>query len=213
MKKKCKILLIIISLALTLSLMSNTYSRYVANTTGNLDMAFANWQILINEQDILEENTSTIQLEPVILENKHIASNTVAPSTQGYFDINIDPSNDDVSFNYELSIEVLNENIPDLMITKYAILDETYEEGDEVITNTLENNTLTGSLEFQQDIDNYQFTPFTIRIYFEWYEGQDEKMNDQQDAEIGHQAAAENTTLQIAASIKFEQQLEQTENI
>ena len=41
----------------------------------------------------------------------------------------------------------------------------------------------------------------------------DEKMNDQQDAEIGHQAAAENTTLQIAASIKFEQQLEQTENI
>ena len=38
-------------------------------------------------------------------------------------------------------------------------------------------------------------------------------MNDQQDAEIGHQAATENTTLQIAASIKFEQQLEQTENI
>ena len=99
------------------------------------------------------------------------------------------------------------------MITKYAILDETYEEGDEVITNTLENNTLTGSLEFQQDIDNYQFTPFTIRIYFEWYEGQDEKMNDQQDAEIGHQAAAENTTLQIAASIKFEQQIKNIENL
>lgn len=193
--------------------MSNTYSRYVANTTGNLDMAFASWQILINEQDILEENISTIELEPVILENKNIATNTVAPSTQGYFDINIDPSNVDVSFKYELNIKVLNENIPDLMITKYAILDESYEDGDEVITNTLENNTLNGSLEFQQDIDNYQFTPFTIRIYFEWYEGQDEKMNDQQDAEIGHQAAAENTALQIAASIKFEQQLEQTENI
>ena len=213
MKKKCKILLIIISLALSLSLMSNTYSIYVANTTGNLDMAFASWQILINEQDILEENISTIELEPVILENKNIATNTVAPSTQGYFDINIDPSNVDVSFKYELNIKVLNENIPDLMITKYAILDESYEDGDEVITNTLENNTLNGSLEFQKEIEDYQYEPFTIRIYFEWYEGQNEQMNDQQDAEIGHLAAKENTTLQIAASIKFEQKLEETENI
>ena len=58
MKSKCKILLIIASLALTLSLMSNTYSRYVANTTGNVDIAFANWQILVNDNDILAQNTS-----------------------------------------------------------------------------------------------------------------------------------------------------------
>ena len=104
MKKKCKILFIIASLALTLSLMSNTYSRYVANTTGNLDMLFANWQILVNENDILDETSSSIQITPVILENEHISQNKVAPSTQGYFDINIDPTNVDVSFSYQIWI-------------------------------------------------------------------------------------------------------------
>lgn len=213
MKRKCKILFIIASLALTLSLMSNTYSRYVANTTGNLDMLFANWQILVNENDILDETSSSIQITPVILENEHISQNKVAPSTQGYFDINIDPSNVDVSFAYQVDIEVLNKNIPDLMITKYAILDSSFIEGDEIITNTLENNQLASSLIYQNDIEDYSFEPFTIRIYFEWYDGIDEAMDDEADTQIGKDAANNNTTLQIAATIHFEQQLEEIENI
>ena len=213
MKRKCKILFIIASLALTLSLMSNTYSRYVANTTGNLDMLFANWQILVNENDILDGSSSSIQITPVILENEHISQNKVAPSTQGYFDINIDPSNVDVSFAYQVDIEVLNKNIPDLMITKYAILDSSFIEGDEIITNTLENNQLASSLIYQNDIEDYSFEPFTIRIYFEWYDGIDEAMDDEADTQIGKDAANNNTTLQIAATIHFEQQLEEIKKL
>ena len=210
MKNKCKILFIIASLALTLSLMSNTYSRYVANTTGNLDMAFSNWQILVNEIDIIEENSSTIQISPVLLENENIAENKVAPSTEGYFDINIDPTNVDVSFNYQVNIEVLNENIPDLMITKYAILDDTYTVGDEIVLENLENNTVSGNLKYQQ---GNTFKPFTIRIYFEWYDEADGVMTDEMDTEVGHQAATENTTLQIAATIKFEQDVTEESTI
>ncbi len=213
MKKKCKILFIIISLALTLSLMSNTYSRYVASTTGNLDMLFANWQILVNEKDILDGSSSSIQITPVLVENEDIATNKVAPSTQGYFDINIDPTNVDVSFSYQVNIEVLNKNIPDLMITKYAILNSDYNEGDEITANTLENNQLSDSLVFQNDIEDYSFEPFTIRIYFEWYDGVDDTMDDAADSEIGKDAAINNTTLQIQATIQFEQQLDDTENI
>lgn len=208
MKNKCKLLFIIASLALTLSLMSNTYSRYVASTTGNVDMLFANWQILVNQEDILDASTSTIELTPTVLDNEHIASNKVAPSSEGYFDIDIDPTNVDVSFNYELKVQVLNENIPDLMITKYAILDKDYKEGDEIVTNNLESNTLTGNMLYQNDIENYQFEPFTIRIYFEWYDGIDNTMSDNEDTEIGHDAALNNTPLKIAATIKFQQQLE-----
>ena len=210
MKNKCKILFIIASLALTLSLMSNTYSRYVANTTGNLDMAFSNWQILVNEIDIIEENSSTIQISPVLLENENIAENKVAPSTEGYFDINIDPTNVDVSFNYQVNIEVLNENIPDLIITKYAILDDTYTVGDEIVLENLENNTVSGNLKYQQ---GNTFKPFTIRIYFEWYDEADGSMTDEMDTEVGHQAATENTTLQIAATIKFEQDVTEESTI
>ena len=59
--------------------------------------------------------------------------------SKGYFDIDIDHSNVDVSFNYNITLEVLNENIPDLIITKYAILDSNYDDGD-TITYTNINN-------------------------------------------------------------------------
>ena len=44
MLKKIKVLILIASLAITLSLMSNTYSRYVASSNGNVEIEFAKWQ-------------------------------------------------------------------------------------------------------------------------------------------------------------------------
>ena len=91
MKKKFKILLALMSLSLTLGLMSNTYSRYVAGTSGNIEVKFTKWQILVNSNDITNENTTSIELTPVIEENTNVAKNTIAPSSKGYFDIDIDP--------------------------------------------------------------------------------------------------------------------------
>lgn len=202
MKRKVKILLALISISLTLGLMSNTYSRYVADTTGDLNVSFTGWKILVNETDITNNNTSTIDLVPIMEENKNIAPNTIAPSSKGYFDIEIDPSNAETSFNYLISLDVLNENIPDLIITKYAILDETYVLGDVVETIALENNYIEGSMLLNEQ---NSIKPFTIRVYFEWFEGETEQMNDDEDTKIGHQATTENTELQIRATIKFEQ--------
>jgi hypothetical protein len=128
MKIRLKVLFILITLAVTISFMSSTYSRYVADTIGNLEVQFANWKILVNEFDITNGNTSSIELTPVMLENANVAQNKVAPSSKGYFDIVIDPSNVEVSFDYEITLDVLNENIPDLIIKQYAILDKNYDE-------------------------------------------------------------------------------------
>ena len=142
MGKKFKILLLLISSSFTLGLMSNTYSRYVANTTGDVELAFAKWQILLNNEDITNGATSTLDITPVIEENQNIENNTIAPSSKGYFDVNIDPSNVGVSFNYKIDLKVLNEDMPDLMITKYAILDKDYIDGDEITTTNIENNII-----------------------------------------------------------------------
>lgn len=64
MSRKFKVLLVIISLSLTLSLMSNTYSRYVADTTSDIELQFANWQILVNENDITNNSVSSINIVP-----------------------------------------------------------------------------------------------------------------------------------------------------
>lgn len=207
MGKKFKILLLLISSSFTLGLMSNTYSRYVANTTGDVELVFAKWQILVNNEDITNGTTSTLDITPVIEENQNIEDNTIAPSSKGYFDVNIDPSNVGVSFNYKIDLKVLNEDMPDLMITKYAILDKDYIDGDEITTTNIENNVINGTLNFDKETENYKFEPFTIRVYFEWYEGLDEQMNDEQDSKIGNDASINDTKLQIQATINFEQKI------
>ena len=206
-RKKIKILLVLISLSLTLGLMSNTYSRYVASANGSVEAVFAKWQILLNNTDITNETSSTINITPIMEENQYIKNNTVAPSSKGYFDVNIDPSNVGVSFTYSINLKVANENMPDLLITKYAVLDKNYIDGDEINTTNVEDNKISGELNFDNKITDFKFESFTIRVYFEWYEGENEKMNDQSDTNIGKDAALNDTKLLIQATIDFKQKL------
>lgn len=207
MERKIKFLLLLISTAFTLGLMSNTYSRYVASTTGDVELVFAKWQILVNNDDITSGNTSTINITPIIEESQNTTNDKIAPSSKGYFDINIDPQNVGVSFDYSIDLEVLNENMPDLLITKYAILDNEYVEGDEITTVNLENNQINNSLEIDKSVENYTFEPFTIRVFFEWYEGENEQMDDAQDTLVAQQAQENNENLKIQATITFNQKI------
>ena len=208
MKTRIKILFIIVTLAVTMSLMSNTYSRYVADTTGNLEVQFATWKILVNENDISSGNVSSIEITPMIKNNDNVASNKLAPSSEGYFDIQIDPSNTEVTFDYIISLEVLNENMPDLLISEYAIINEEYEE-DNIQKNTIENNEIKGTM-FYKNVasgsdESFEFKPFKIRVYFEWFDGETASMNDEADTLIV--TSEENIPLQIKANIKFEQNI------
>lgn len=219
MNFRIKILGAFIPLCLLLCFMSNTYSRYVADTTGSLKMSFAQWQILVNNNDITSNSSSSVVLKPVIDKNQYVENNKIAPSSTGYFDISIDPSNVDVSFNYSISLDVVNENIPDLIITKYAILDNDYNGTDAITYQNIENNLIKGSLDVDNtivtsnsdEIQEHTFEPFIIRVCFEWYEGNGETMSDDADTLVG--SNKETTDLEISAVIKFEQKLsEEIEN-
>lgn len=206
MAKRVKILLLVISLSLTLSLMSNTYSRYIADTTGNVEVLFSKWQIMVNENDITTNSNSSIELIPVIEENTNIKANTIAPSSKGYFDIDINPTNVGVSFDYTISLSLQNDNIPDLMITKYSVIDNEHPESNNLLRNTINGNKITGSLDYDNTITNFTFEPFTIRVYFEWYEGTGELMNDEADTLIATSTDT-NPSLNIVANITFSQKL------
>lgn len=207
MQKRIKIILILLTLSVTLSFMSHTYSRYVADATSNIELSFAKWQLLVNNEDITTGTTNNIEITPVIEENTNIKANTIAPSSKGYFDILVNPSNVEVSFDYKVTIDILNENLPDILISKYAILSDTYVEGTEVTKEDITNNEITGTLVFNNKQENFEFKPFTIRVYFEWFEGTNELMDDEIDTSIGLDAVNNNTKLQIAAAITFTQNL------
>ncbi|MBQ4571633.1 MAG: hypothetical protein IJO27_01045 [Bacilli bacterium] len=209
MKTRIKIMLVFMSLVLTVSLMSNTYSRYVADTTGSLEVQFAKWKILVNENDITSGNVSSIELTPVVDENENVAQNKLAPSSKGYFDIEIDPTDVEVSFDYEISLEVLNENIPDLLVTKYSLIKgNTDLDKDSIDRIDIVDNVISGTFRYKNVASGsdevFAFEPFTIRVYFEWVDNEEvSTMSDEADTQIG--LNAEDYTLQIKANIKFEQ--------
>lgn len=207
MTKRIKIILILLILSVTLSFMSHTYSRYVVDTTSNIEVSFAKWQVLVNETDITDGTTTNLEITPVIEESSNVKANTIAPSSKGYFDIAINPTNIEMSFDYKLTLKLLNENMPDILISKYAILSDTYKEGDTVTTTDITNNEITGTLTYDNETENFAFKPFTIRVYFEWFEGTNELMNDEADTAIGKDAAINNTKLQIEAALSFSQKL------
>ncbi len=207
MFKKIKYIMVLAALSVSVSLMSNTYSRYVADTTGSLDIEFATWQILVNNSDITDNTSTDITFTPTIEPNANVAENVVAPSSKGYFDIEINPANVNVSFDYSVTLQIENLEVPDLIISKYAILDNDYVEGDAITTENMVGNTITDSLAFDKTIDNFKFDPFTIRVYFEWYDEADNVMNDEEDTVIGHEAATTGKTFRLNATIDFTQQV------
>jgi len=208
MIKKFRIILVLISLSISLCLMSNTYSRYIADTSSNIDVMFSNWQILVNTIDVTNGSSSEISFTPIIDENENIAENTIAPSSTGYFDIAIDPRNTDVSFSYSIALSIENENVPDLMITKYAILPNTYIEGDSLEFTNIIDSTITDTLYFDNNTEDFSFNNFTVRVYFEWFEGETELMDDDSDTAIGLYAATDGETFTMNAAISFEQVIE-----
>ena len=206
MGKKICFILFLISCSFCLCYMSNTYSRYVTGTTSNIDMSFAKWQILVNNQDITNQNNSSISFIPTIEANENTKANTIAPTSKGYFDIDIDPGNVDVSFRYQIDLTVDNEDIPDLIVTKYAVLDNSYQEGDDINYTTLVNNTISEDMLFDNTTQNFAFQPFTVRIFFEWLEDdEDELMDNDSDTEIGISAADDDISFSISANAVFEQ--------
>ena len=199
---KIKLIVASFMLIVLVSFISDTFSKYISSSQGDLTLSFAKWQILVNDYDITEGTNSEILFVPVIEYNENVNENAIAPTTEGYFDIKIDPSNIGLSFKYNIDFQIENDDIPDLMITKYAILPETFNEDDDIEYIPLESNELSEEYIFNP---KKQFEPFTIRLRFEWIDGDGEQMIDEDDALIGSVAALENSKFKMKANIKFEQ--------
>ena len=87
------------------------------------------------------------------------------------------------------------------MITKYAIVPNDYLEGDKLTFENITDYSITNTVLYDQKT----FDKFTVRIYFQWMEGEDTTMTDAEDTVIGNNAAINDTSFTINANIKFEQ--------
>ena len=168
--------------------MQETYAKYVTTSEGKINAKIARWNIKVNETDIKNNASLAQDIIPTFEKSENIAENVIAPTIKGYFDLNIDASAVDVSFTYNILIEE-NDLISDFIITGYQI-------GDNPIVNLTDTTEITNDI-LLDDTNRLQ----TIRIYFEWYDEDDNKMDNNADTVV----TIDNDNLTLNVKLSFTQ--------
>ncbi len=124
MKKKKYLLLIlaVFSICFTVSTINETYAKYVSSARSTTLTSIARWKIVVNENDISLGASTTNFITPVFPGSDHIKEGVIAPNVEGYFDLVLDATNVDVSFNYKINIVQSETNpVKELVATRYTI--------------------------------------------------------------------------------------------
>jgi len=106
MKRKILLIMCIISMCITVMLTTSTYSKYSEEADANLQFTVGKWNIKLNNKDVTENNSYDFVIENIVIRgNENVVEGKIAPGLTGYFDINIDPSDTNVSVRYDLEID------------------------------------------------------------------------------------------------------------
>lgn len=137
----------------------STFARYTTVVQNESTVGIANWQISINNNNIINGGTLTNTLE-LIPSTQTTTNNKLAPGQNGYFDITINPEGTDVAIQYTINIDL--KNLPTgIILTTYEILEDN-------ISKNIENNKIEGEINLQQLQQLTSSEAKTIRVYWEW---------------------------------------------
>jgi hypothetical protein len=175
-KRKMLFFIALISLFYCVTMMQDTYAKYLTSAEANAELTIARWSILVNDQDIVNNSNFSEVVVPTFNGTTNINSNVIAPTSTGYFDLLINANDTDVSFTYTVSIDTSDCNVSDLVITGYTIGKTHYDYDGNDISNDI---LLT-------DTDK----TVSIRFDVEWNDGTGENMNNAQDTEASKEGTA-----------------------
>lgn len=171
MKKKYVIILLFISLCLCLFFIQDSFAKYLTSASETANMNIARWKIIVNNKDIRDNSSSSAIISPVFLGNDNVASDIIAPGSEGYFDLIIDANAADVSFKYKIDITTdENSAVKDIIAVKYKI-----NNGEEILF-TGGNQTIEKSVLHSDNTD-----VINIRVYIKWNDGDGSEMDNSAD--------------------------------
>lgn len=203
MKKLLKIL-VLIMLIITIFQIANMYALYKDELQGEYTNLLGIWSIKVNESDISSggENLTFNMTEDNLtyIDSDRVKSQKLAPGTQAYFEIIIDPANTDVAIVYTLNIkleEVTTANLKLLKVENY------FQKNDETEQTVNEKVYTDNTLNLHEaiiplDIVNNKYLNH-VRLYFEW---ENLEENNEQDSALGQ---TENAKINIPLEINLKQ--------
>lgn len=169
---RIKIFIALLSLLYLITLVQDTYAKYTSSANANTNITISRWNILVNDQDIKNNSNFTNTIKPVFEDNENIATGVIAPTSKGYFDIIIDGTKTDVSFQYNINLALSNLNtVSDLKLTNYKVNDDD-------TLHQIENNVISNQVLYDSDNKIIKY-----RIFVEWIDGDAETMNNEADTE------------------------------
>ena len=145
-------------MCISLILLVQIYAKYLTSVAGSTDIPIAKWNILVNNQSIKDNPDISKTIQPVFPGNDNIAENIIAPTAEGYFDLNFDFTDTDVSFKYTISLSSNPESsVTDLVATGYSI-----DNGNKIEFDTYDED-ITDTILLSNPIETR-----SIRIYVLW---------------------------------------------
>ncbi len=186
-KKFLMIALSLSSLFLTMCMINETYAKYATVATSTTSSSIARWKILVNNDDITLGATSSSLITPVFPGSSDISEDVIAPNAEGYFDLVLDASSVDVSFEYSITIGT-NPNSPvtELVATKYVI-----NGGDEIEFGS--EKKVEGIVRLADRDD-----PINIRVYVKWDDSLELMTNaEDTDTTVGNQQGMLDVTIRV----------------
>lgn len=122
--KKMLLLILCIFVFFVMFIVVQIYSKYLTAASGNTSLLIARWNILVSDLSIKDNPDISSKIVPEFYENSNISPDIIAPTSEGYFDLDFDFSDADVSFKYEILTSVDEQSsVKDLVATGYSIDD------------------------------------------------------------------------------------------
>ncbi|MBO5413230.1 MAG: hypothetical protein J6A29_02860 [Clostridia bacterium] len=157
--KKFILFLAIISAVLCLFIVVDTYAKYMTSAKQVTNIPIAKWNIKVNNVSIKNNQNLTSVISPVFPGTEHIASGIIAPTAEGYFDLDFDFTDADVSFSYNVSVSPnTNSSVTDLVVTGYSIDAAT-----PIYFSAGDATNITDNIYYSSGIDTRK-----IRIFIKW---------------------------------------------
>ena len=205
-KKKLRILqiLCIISLLITIFSIQRTYARYYEKVDTTYQTHIKRWLMKVNNHIIQEESTLSEVMQPILIKDENMNDDVLIPGRTGYFEMLLDYSNVDLTFEYEFSIEQLNQQkLTDFEIYGYEVIDGE----SSTITETKE---IKGVINPETDLNSENKKIREIRVLFRWNDSKENTMNNKADTQFRGENSEQNqhTKLNYKATLKFSQNID-----
>lgn len=190
MKNKIRILISLIAIILLVLIIRSTYSKYVNQAVGSLMTRVGEWVIRVNGQDItLADAPANIVIDSDDFvwnwtDVQHVKKPKVAPGMIGSFELEIDPTDTQVSFEYDISIKNPVIQIPgqDDLEIKLAIKNIVETHGRTIEIKEVDGNQVIHRIKPLGEIEEAATAVDTIKVTVEWL---DDGTNDEADRIAG----------------------------